>query len=372
MAEIVFELATPEDDGELRCLLRQNTLPGAISVSFEREPNYFTGAKVEGPFHQTIVARDQSVGRIIAMGSRSIRDLYLNGAARSVGYLSQMRISPGYRAMRKALSRGFEFLRTLHQDGRTRLYFSTIIEENLPAHRLFAAGLPGLPRFQEHGRMHTLALYCRRKRRALALPGGLLLTRGSLAHADAIVDCLQRNGCRFQLAPYWTKDTLFNADLTPDLAAEDFFSAMDGERVVGCLALWDQSSFKQAVVRGYSGRLARWRRLMNVGASIAALPTLPPANTPIRHCYASHLAVEDDNPDIFAGLVRNVYNCAVDRGYSYCMLGLSDNHPLLESLVSTYPHIDYRSVLYVMAWEQEVEVLSELDGRVPGIEVSTL
>jgi hypothetical protein len=372
MAEIVLELATLEDDAELRRLLRENPFPGGISISLEREPNYFTGAKAEGSFHQTTIARDRSTGKIIAMGSRSIRDVYLNGKVQAVGYLGHFRVATGYRTMLKAFVQGFRFIRTLHQDGRTPFYYSSIIEDNLAARRLFSLGVQGVPSFQEYARMHTLAIHCRRKRKKLAFADGLQLTRGSPAHTNAIVACLQRNGARYQLAPHWTPETIFNPDHTPGLTPKDFFLAMEGESVVGCLAVWDQTSFKQSVVRGYSGKIARWRRFMNMGAKIAGLPTLPPPNTPIRHCYASHLAVDDDNPEVFAVLLRNAYSHALDQGHGYLMLGLCENHPFLESALSTYRHIDYRSQLYLVAWEEEMEVLSQVDHRLPAVEVSTL
>lgn len=372
MSKITFELATPAGDPELRRVLRENHMPGTISVSFEREPNYFIGAKVEGPFHQTVVARDQSVGEIVAMGSRSIRDVYLNGTVQSVGYFSHLRVNPCYRVMRRELTQALAFFHRLHQDGRAPFYFSSIIEDNLPARRLFSAGLPGLPRFQEYARMHTLAIYCRRKRQRLPMPDGLQFARGSSTHVNEIVACLQRNGARYQLAPYWTGDTLFSPNHTPDLIPDDFFLALDGKRVVGCLAAWDQSRFKQTVVRGYSGALARWRGLANLGARLAGWPVLPPPHTPFRYCCASHLTIDEDRPDVFAALVRAVYNHAVEKKYNYFMLGLCENHPFLKSVMSTYSHIDYTSQLYLVAWERELEVLSQVDDRLPGVEISVL
>jgi hypothetical protein len=347
-------------------------MPGAISVSFEREPNYFIGAQVEAPFHQTVVARDQSRGKIIGMGTRSIRDLYLNGSRQAVGYLSQFRADPHYRAMRKTLTRGFEFLYRLHQDGRVPFYLSSIIEDNLPARRVFAAGLPGLPRYQEYHRLHTLAIYCRRKKRELPLPDGLQLVRGSPSCISEIVACLQRNCARYQFAPYWAADTLFCPDSTPGLNPDDFFLALDGEQLVGCLAAWDQGCFKQTVVHSYSGALARWRSLANVGARLIGWPALPSPNSPFRYCHASHLAIDNDRSDVMAALVRAVYNHAVGRRYSYFMLGLCENHPFLEMIAATYPHIDYTSQLYLVTWKHELDALSQVDDRLPGLEIAVL
>jgi hypothetical protein len=54
------------------------------------------------------------------------------------------------------------------------------------------------------------------------------------------------------------------------------------------------------------------------------------------------------------------------------MLGLCENHPFLESALSTYRHIDYKSQLYLVAWEEEMEILSQVDDRLPAVEVSRL
>jgi len=242
MSDIHIGLATPADEPALRQLLRDNPMPGRISVSFEREPDYFIGAGIEAPFHQIIVARDLSNGRIFSMGTRSIRQVYLNGVAQSVGYLSQFRVDSRYRAMRKTFLQAFETLYELHQDQRTSIYFTSIIADNRLARRLFSMHWPGMPHFRPYSRLQTLAIYCRRTRRGLPPPPGLSLVRGSLPLKGAILDCLARNGPRYQLAPVWKAETLFNPVHTPNLEPEGFFLAMRGKTVVGCLAVWDPSS----------------------------------------------------------------------------------------------------------------------------------
>jgi hypothetical protein len=372
MSNITFNLATPADDSELRSLLRENPIPGKISVSFEREPNYFIGASLGNSFHQTVVARDGNNAEIIAMGSRSIRDVYINGTVKCVGYLSDLRISKGYRVMRRALSRALAYFHDLHQDGHVPFYLSSIIEDNLSARRLFSAGLPGLPTFQEYARLYTLAIYCRRKRRRLPMPNGLQLTRGSSVHIDEIAACLQRNGVRYQFAPHWKSNSLFNPDHTPDLTPQDFFLAQDEGRVVGCLALWDQSRFKQTVVRGYARPLARWRGLVNAGARIFGWPVLPSPHEPFHHSYACHLAVDDDNPQIFASLLRALYNHAAAQGNSYFMIGLSEANSFLSIVISAYRNIRYKSQLYLVAWEDGLKQVSRVDNRVPGLEIAII
>jgi hypothetical protein len=264
-------------------------------------------------------------------------------------------------------------LRQLHQDGRANLYLNSIIADNIPATRLLTAGLAGLPRLHAYSRYHTLALYSRRGRKKLHLPSGLSLENGSPKHIPGILDCLARNGRRYQFSPIWSNENLFHPLYTPGLNVEDFWLAVDGERVVGCAALWDQNAFKQTVVRGYSGWLATFRPLINASSWLAGLPRLPEPDSPFRFCFASHLAVDDDNPEIFAGLVRQIYNQAVARKYSYCMLGLAELHPQLDQIRRGYAHIDYVSQFYLSGWEDDIQpMLAEVDDRPPGLEACLL
>ena len=79
-----MEPATPEDDPELRRLLRDNPMDGEIRVSLEREPNAFLAAAVEGEPHRTIVARLPG-GGIAGMGSRSVWNAFVNGEPHRLG-----------------------------------------------------------------------------------------------------------------------------------------------------------------------------------------------------------------------------------------------------------------------------------------------
>src|SRR5438093_4365727 len=85
-----FEVASRQHDATLRRLLRENPMPGRISVSLEREPSYFAAAAIEGPEHQTIVAIEGD--RVICAGSISARQRFINGQPMRVGYLGGLRM----------------------------------------------------------------------------------------------------------------------------------------------------------------------------------------------------------------------------------------------------------------------------------------
>ena len=371
MPALDFTLATPADDESLRRLLRENPIPGSLSLTFEREPCYFPASAIEGPFHQTIVAREKDSGQVIAFGNRSVRKLFLNGHLQDIGYMSQLRVHPDYGKglyLARGLAGGFKKYHQLHQDGRAPFYLMSVIEDNLPARRLLQSGLPEYPYVKEYARMFTYAIYPVSKKPLLDMPRSLQLVRGSDNYADGIVDCLNRNGLRKQLAPYWTCESLFTSNLSPT----DFFIVLESERVAACLAGWDQNSFKQTVVRGYSGSLARWRKLLNMFSSFGAWPYLPEPNTPLRYSYASHLAIDDDDPQIFAALLRAIYNHNLERGYSYFVIGLAGTNPL-RAVVKAYRPLTYVSQLYLVTWDDGQRFIEAVDmNLIPAPEIAVL
>lgn len=370
-----LRLATPVDEPALRRLLRDNPMPGSISLSYEREPDYFIATRVEGSLSQTIVNVDEATGAFLGMGTRIINPMYVNGQMQNTGYMSHLRtdLSRSWGlSLARELARSFGKFHDLHADGRAPFYLMSVIADNASARRLLTAALPGMPQAFPYTRMFTYVISPRRMRREIPLPNGINLTRGTREQLPAIVDCLQRNGQQMQFSPYWSIENLCSATQTPNLHPQDFFLAMQSDRVVGCLAVWNQTSFKQTVVRGYQGNLARWRAVINLLARVIDLPHLPPVGTPISYCYASHLAIDDLDPRVFAALLRAVYNDTLRRGFNYFMIGLSETNPLRQMLTRSYLHLPYPSQIYLMAWDDGLEAIKRVDGRLPAPEIALL
>jgi hypothetical protein len=124
-------------------------------------------------------------------------------------------------------------------------------------------------------------------------------------------------------------------------------------------------------VRGYNGSLARWRKVINVFSRYIGVPYLPEQNTPLKYSYASHLAIDNDDPVVFKALLRAMYNHTLEQGYSYFMIGLAKSHPF-RKIVESYRPLTYISQIYLVNWDAEDDLLSKLDGRIPGLEIAVL
>lgn len=361
--------AGPSNDEELRAILRESPFAGSISLSFEREPNYFHASAIEGEIHQTLAVRDAQTKEMIGMGDRSIRPRWLNGRVQDVGYFSGLRGRGKYRAGLAAarfLSKGFEGMHALHQDCRAPFYLMSIISDNEVARRILTSNLPYYPHLFPYTRYFTYAIHPARVKKEPAIK----ITRGSVDLIPAIVDCLSRYGMRTQFAPHWTMDTLLSV-LTPALSISDFFLALRDGRVIGCLALWDQQSFKQSVIRGYGGNIARFRKIINLFSPLGGWPVLPEIGTRLNQCFASFLAVDDDDVEIFSALLCTLHNETVLRKYDYFMVGLAEASPF-HAIVKSYRPITYESDIYLTAWEDGYDAIAQVDSRPPALEIALL
>jgi hypothetical protein len=355
-----FDLATRADDAEIRRLLRENPMPGRISISLEREPDASLAGAVEGDVTHTIVARNGGTGRLMAMGSVSVRDVWLNGMVARTGYLGQLRLDRRYRSRASIIIAGYRLFRELHDELGVELYLTSIASDNMIARRFLERGLPGMPTYRP---LDTFVTSMIEARATHPKPSpGLHVRPAELDDLSQIMECLARNGQRHQFAPVWREDDLLERMRRREV---QFIIATRRQRLVGCLAVWDQSGYKQAVIRGYDTTLMRWRKWINVASRFTPIPHLPPVGTTINMAYLSHLAIDDDDPDVFASLLTSACGSGDrrldDSQRRYFVLGLADRHPLLRAIPRRLRRHTYRTNLYAVHWNDGHAAVAALD-----------
>ena len=346
-------------------------MAGEISVSLEREPDVFLAGSIEGHRHDTIVARDAASGRVAGMASRSVYDGFLNGVPRSIGYLGQLRVGREFRGRAGLLTRGYAAMRAHRAPGDLPFDLTTIVADNVRARRVLEAGLDGVPAYRPLEALTTLIVPLWRRQRMRA-SSEIRVERGSPERIDEIVRCLDRNRRRFQFTPRWTASELRSPERSRDLLPGDFLIVTRGGVIAGCLAIWDQSRFKQIVVRGYAPSMRRWRPWTELSARLIGTPRLPSVGEPLSHAYVSHLAVDDDDEEIFGVLLAHACNLALERGSACLIVGLAARHPFLRLVTRTHRAWTYSSILYAACWEECADMLAQIDSRIPHLEVGLL
>jgi hypothetical protein len=362
---IQIGLATPADDVHIRGLLRREPVPGRIAISYEREPEFSRGCDATGENATVLVARDLETGATAAVACRSEREVFVNGAPTRLGYLGQLRIDRRYRG-RWLVSRGFAMLKQLHDRRPLPGYLAAVTVDNREAEGILVRkGRKAFPAFRPVASYCTFAIPARRVGSVSGVESA------TLANIPEIVCFLRTAGSRRQFFPVWSEAKLISLTADLGLRLEDVQIARRAGRIAGVIGLWDQSAYKQDVVRAYSGWVKLAVPLYNASAPWLGRPRLPKPGERIRSGYAVFTCVDQDAPSVFEDLLDATLGRAAARGLDYVLMGLDQRDPLFRA-ARERSHMPYHSRLFLAEWPHGGHLHARLDSRPSYVEIATL
>lgn len=347
-ADVEFAVATRADEAELRALLRETpTRGGAVSLGFEREPDYFAGENVDGAKDTTIVARRG--GRVVCMGRCSRRLVYVGGEKREAGYLGELRLAPGTRGGLAVLRAGYAFFaqyEAARAEGAADFYFTSVATGNARARAVLENGRKmGLPEYVARAELVTVAWPVRRAARA-ARAAGAAETKMSEEAKDELSYFLDTEARRLALAMPWVAETWASL-AAHGLKTEDFCVVRRAGRILAAGGVWDQSAWRQTVVAGYAGVLKWGRGLVNAAAWAAGRPGLPAVGERLRQACVHPLAVAVDASAAEVGeLLGKLEACAARRKVEWLAASVAAEDGLRALLARRAGARDYATRLY--------------------------
>jgi hypothetical protein len=356
-----FEVARAEHDAAIRGLLRESVMDGDVALTLEREPNYFVGANIAGAEDETILAMER--GKVIGIASCSIRERFVNGTPRRVGYLGELRLAPQTQGRFDVLRRGFQFYAERRQCNPVDVYFTSIASDNARSVRFLERGLSGMPRYEFLTEFVTLLLQTRR--------GNAKTTNEAAANPAALTRCLNTHGARYQFATCWSEERIRALEQV-GLNACHFQGVRNEGEVRASAALWDQRSFKQTVVRGYGPGLKLMRPLLNAAAGAGFGFHLPSTNSALANAFISPLAISPDDEVALKELIERCLHAAGRRGLRMATLGFAAEDPRLAFVRKHFRAREYRTRLYRVHWTGMRTPVETLDGRLLAPEVALL
>jgi hypothetical protein len=319
----------------------------------------------------------------------------VNGQSRTVGYLGGLRLDNRFSGRSDILRRGYSFFHQLQQESPADFYFTSIAADNERARTFLERGLPGMPKYEYLNEFVTLVLptsgrrQSRPKDQKISSPGPL----------DDMFGFLSQYNSAYQFAPCWTHKDLIalhepdsnyaaptelrnwtkgargytDDALTepfPALRCTNFYFLRCNRSIEACGALWDQRSFKQIVVRGYSKLLGWARPFLNAFSRLASGPCLPAIGETLSIAFASHLASKTDASLLC--IIQHLSNVARQQGIELLTLGFASNDPRLDCVRKHFRCREYRSRIYLVHWPGIGGTAHDLDNRVLAPEVALL
>lgn len=325
--------ATPEDGGAILRILESSAAKGSIELLYTRRPDAYASYMKEDGEPRVFVSRKE--GRIVGTCAELIREVYLGGEVARAAYICGLKKDADYDG---GIGFGAELIRDLCRED-IDCYFCSVVLENIDAQRMFEKSRRGIS-MTPRAPYRTYIL--NPKVRVKAPAHTLAFRQAAPRDAEALLNFLNGEGRRRDLFP-----VIRSLDQFEGLAREDFYLLLDGDRIVAAAALWDQTGYKQYVVKRYGG-LMRLCRALNPLLSALGYIKLPRADQPPVFPMLSFFVCEDDREDLYRIFLRKITRVA-NRKYGMLVIGLPRAH-FAAKILDGLPSIHFDTRLYEVSF----------------------
>lgn len=321
--------ASSTDGKEILRILESSAAKGRIELLYTRRPDAYASYRKESGEARVFISR---VGeRAVGTCAEIIREVYISGEICKAAYVCGLKKDAEYDGH---VGFGVRFIRDLSRED-VDFYYCSVLADNVQAQRMFEKSKRMIS-------MRPLAAYTTYilspKVKIKAPKHSLLFRQAAENDRTKLIDFLNTEGKKKDMFPVIkTLDAFYN------LSVRNFYLLMDGDRIVATAALWDQTAYKQYVVKKYRG-LMRLARICNPFLSALGYIRLPKENVPLDFPMLSFFISQNDNEDYYRILFHEIKG-EIAKSYGMFVIGLPKEHfaaPMFHKL----PCISFETKLY--------------------------
>lgn len=358
-----IRLAEPTDDRALGDFLLRDSMPSALRFAVSHQPSFFAALAVYGSTFQVLVAEEN--GEIVGCAVRATFPCLGLHSPLRCGRLVLLRIAASHRG--SLLAQGFARLRDLNRQDFVPFHLSTVMEENTEALAVLTSGRIGLPRYAPLGTIITRVLPTVSKIEAQDLS----ISSATTQDRQAILDLLAVTRLRRSLIPaYQPHDWELGTGLLPAFSFQDLLIARRDSKVLGCLGLWDQRSFRQTLITGMNPWFRLLRPVWNLLAPGLGTLRLPAPGQTAAMGFAALPLFPEEDPVVFSALLQRLRQQAHHRGLDAVVLSLHERDPLCSLLPKG--GLTLKSRLFAVHDPSDQTAVDVLHDTIPYIEGGSL
>jgi len=344
-------VATPEDAPGIQKVFDDGDFKGDISVKFNRAPDPYQSFQNDGEHIILPVAKEPATGKILGVGGCVIRREYINGSLQNTGYLTGLKILQSHQRRLNCIKEAYQLIDE-QASKYAPFYYTTILKSNELAIRFLEKRRKGMPPYVYLG---EYTVFC------CGTGGNASKTDGVFGrgHTEELAEFYKKHLPNYNLAP--TSERLYG------LNDHDFYYLKSpGGIILAACAVWNQQSYKQYIISGYGGI---YKLLSHIPAAWFGYPTMPKPGCSANYASIAALIIPEENRGIAQSFLKRVLREA--KQYDFVMLGLFENHPLME-VTKKLKNIKYQSRLYAVDYAGNMDLSGGLDGRPIMLEVGLL
>lgn len=321
--------ASPADGKELLRVLESSAAKGSIELIYTRRPDAYESYMKDAQEANVFVSRHGD--RVIGTCAELVREVYIGGEVCRAAYICGLKKDAEYDG---GVGFGARLIQDLQKDD-IDFYFCSVVDENENARKMFEKSRRLLL-------MKPLAgykTYIVNPKMKIKVPKhNLTFRRASENDTEMLIDFLNTEGKKKDMFP-----VIKRFDAFYHLRAEDFYLLLDGKNIVAAAALWNQTEYKQYVVKRY-GKLMKLARICNPLLSAFRYIKLPKENEPLAFPMLAFFLCQNDRADIFRVFLDKIKR-EIANTYRMFVIGLPQGH-FASSMMDKLPSISFQTKLY--------------------------
>ena len=328
MSESTYQ-ASPADGAEILRILESSAAQGSVELIYTRRPDAYDSYMKESGEARVFVSKEGE--RTVGTCAELIREVYIGGESRKAAYICGLKKDAAYEG---GVGFGVRLLRDFCRED-IDLYYCSVVADNAEAQAMFEKSrrIISMNPFAEY-KTYILSP----KVKVKEPQHSLTFRQAAEADRDRLIAFLNIEGRKKDLFP-----VIRSLDAFADLSIEDFYLLLEGERIVATAALWNQTAYKQYVVKKYRG-LMKLARLANPLLSALRYIQLPKENQSLDFPMLSFFISQNDNEEYYRIMLSEIKH-EIARSYGMFVIGLPRAHfaaPMLDQL----PSISFETKLY--------------------------
>lgn len=336
-------LAAPEDGKEILRILESSAAKGKFELIYTRRPDAYESYMKE--FGEARVFVSKYRDHVIGTCAEVIREVYINGKPTKAAYLCGLKKDADYAG---GVGFGAEFMRLLPRED-ISFYYCSVVADNLEAQKAFEKK----QRMMAMSPMGTYTTYILSPKIKIPCPKhDFVFRQANEGDALRLLEFLNEEGKWQDLFP-----VIRSLEDFYHLTYHDFYLLMEGDKILAAAALWDQSDYKQYIVKKYTGA-AKLIRLLNPLLYTLGFTgiRLPKEGVPLKVPMLSFFLSRHDNETYYRILLSEIAR-EIRKVYPMFVIGLPKTHfatPIYEKL----PTVSFDTKLYAMTfpWKASSEV----------------
>ena len=323
-------LATSQDGKEILRILESSESSGSIELLYSRRPDAYESYQKEFGEARVFVSKNPEKTITIGTCAELIRDVYIDGKVCRSAYVCGLKKDAKQEG---AVGFGFSFIKDLYRRD-IDFYYYSVIDDNVKTKKMFAKKRRTIS-FTPFAEYKTFIINPKVKIKAPKNP--FVFKRATQEDEESIIKFLNQEGRKKNLFPVVKSLNQFY-----NLSYNDFYLLLDGQDVVATVALWNQTGYKQYIVKRYR-KLMKFARLFNWLLHALGYVKLPPENQSLNFPMLSFFVCKNDNIDYYKIMLKNIVN-EIKKSYEMFVIGLHKKH-FAVSIFNKLPNINFQTNL---------------------------